>query len=578
VGEVAGALGDAALAESVHQLVQGNPTRAGATLDAVATGEAPPPELHFARTPRTGIGVAHRVSLLFSRPAAPAAIDPVVFPERAREDAEPELHAWVANLFGPQDAVVCHASFAWSDVRGDHTSGPVEVKLSELGLAPLDVLYASTPTEQEERTQLDQRVVLRALERRPVTTLARAQVRLDYTRTSVTSAQLSFDELLELARAARELLTSAEPLSAIDLLLPEEAQRGAGELDVSDLHGRADRAQARLQLIHDDIYPTATDMVVLRAAILAAAVLGVQGAVPVSPVRGSAASAVDAAPLDELALLQAQAASIRDELAERLARTGELAQPAAGAPEQAVVEFELARLEQALGAGFKVVPRFSLDQARAAELEASFTRSTELQGGDPRAATTWIQRAARVRDGVSRLETVLLYGSALGRLDFAFDVAQLPHSSTDRWVALAPETGRVPGGRISLVAKRSSGFDAGESLAGLSIDDWVEVVPNATEDTGVTFHFDSAGAEPPQAWLLAVHPNPLESGANTWDIETIEAILRETLELAELRAVDEDALRGTGQFLPAAYFSSNSAGDTVSTDFTRNAMHGRKRR
>jgi hypothetical protein len=45
-----------------------------------------------------------------------------------------------------------------------------------------------------------------------------------------------------------------------------------------------------------------------------------------------------------------------------------------------------------------------------------------------------------------------------------------------------------------------------------------------------------------------------------------------------LRAVDEDALRGTGQFLPAAYFSSNSAGDTVSTDFTRNAVHGRKRR
>ena len=578
LADIADALGDAALAESVHQLVRGNPTRAGATLDAVATGEAPPPELHFARTPRTGIGVAHRVSLLFSRPAAPAAIDPVVFPERAREDAEPELHAWVADLFGPQDAVVCHASFAWSDAVGDHATGPVEVRLSELALAPLDVLYASTPTEQEERTELDQRVVLSALEHRPVTTLARAQVRLDYTRTGLTSAELSFDELLELARAARELLTSAEPLSAVDLLLPEEAQQGAGGLDIADLHARADRAQARLQLIHDDIDPTTTDMDVLRAAILATAVLGVQGAVPVSPVRGSVASAVDAAPLDELALLQGQAGSIKDELAARLERIGGLAQPAVGAPEQALAEFELARLEQALGAGFKVVPRFSLDQASATELTASFARSSELQGGDTRAATTWIQRAARVREGVSRLETVLLYGSALGRLDFDFDVAQLPHVATDRWVALPPETGRMPGGRVSLVAKRSTGFDAGQSLAGLSIDDWVEVVPSATEDTGVTFHFDSAGAEPPQAWLLAVHPNPLESDAKAWDIETVEAILRETLELAELRAVDEDALRGTGQFLPAAYFSSNSAGDTVSTDFTRNAVHGRKRR
>src|SRR5439155_1905776 len=241
------------------------------------------------------------------------------------------------------------------------------------------------------------------------------------------------------------------------------------------------------------------------------------------------------------------------------------------------VDFELARLAEALGVGFKVVPRFSLAQANASELEASFARSTDLQAGDPKAATTWIQRAARVRDGVSRLESVLLYGAALGRLDFDFDVAQLPHGTTDRWVALAPEQGRVPGGRVSLVAKRSSGFDAAGSLAGLSIDDWVEVVPSEVENTGVTFHFDAPGAEPPQAWLLAVHPDPVGE-RRMWDIETVEAILRETFELAELRAVDEDALRGTGQFLPAAYFASNTAGDTVSTDFMRNVVHRKGRR
>lgn len=577
LADVADALADAALAESVHSLVQGNPTRAGATLDAVATGEAPPPELQFARTPRTGIGVSHRVSMLFSQAAAPAAIDPQQYPERAREDAEPELHAWVSKLFGPQNAVVCHASFSWSDVSGDHTSGPVEVKLSELGLAPLDVLYASTPTEQEERTQLDQHVVRRALEGRPAGTLARAHVSLDYTRTGVTAAQLSFDELLELARAARELLTSAEPLNAIDLSLPEEAQVRAGGVDLVDLHGRADRAVARLKGIHDDIDPTATNRDTLRDAILAAGVLGVQGAVPVSPVDGSVASQVDAAPMDERELLRAQARSIKGELAARLDRVAALVPPAAGAAEAAVVEFELARLAEALGAGFKVVPRFKLPPAKAAELAASFARSTDLQGGDPKAATTWIQRVARVRDGVSRLESVLLYGAALGRLDFDFDVAQLPHGATDRWVALAPETGRVPAGRVSIVAKRSSGFDATGSLAGLSVDDWVEVIPSQAENTGVTFHFDAPGAEPPQAWLLAVHPDPV-GGGPMWGLETLEAILRETFELAELRAVDEDALRGTGQFLPAAYFASNTAGDTVSTDFLRNVVHRKSRR
>jgi hypothetical protein len=135
---------------------------------------------------------------------------------------------------------------------------------------------------------------------------------------------------------------------------------------------------------------------------------------------------------------------------------------------------------------------------------------------------------------------------------------------------------------LSLVAKRSPGFKAAESLAGLSIDDWIEVVPGDVEDTGVTFHFDASGSEAPQAWLVAVHPDPLPARGETdpprWSLETLEAILRETLELAELRAVDEDALRGTGQFLPAAYFASNEAGDTVSTDFGRNAVQARRRR
>ena len=48
------AVSDALLAESVHQAVQGNPTRVASTLDAIAAGEAPPPELEVVRTPRTG--------------------------------------------------------------------------------------------------------------------------------------------------------------------------------------------------------------------------------------------------------------------------------------------------------------------------------------------------------------------------------------------------------------------------------------------------------------------------------------------------------------------------------------------
>ena len=103
-------------------------------------------------------------------------------------------------------------------------------------------------------------------------------------------------------------------------------------------------------------------------------------------------------------------------------------------------------------------------------------------------------------------------------------------------------------------------------LAGLVIDDWVEVVPGAEVTTGVAFHCESPGARPPQAVLLAVPP----PATAQWDVETVEATLLETLELARLRALDPLAL-GTDPLLqralPATYLSMNLAGDTVSTDF-----------
>ena len=64
--EMVDAVGDTVVAESVYQIVQGNPLRSGATLDAIATGEISPPELEVVRTPRTGVGLTHRLCTLFS--------------------------------------------------------------------------------------------------------------------------------------------------------------------------------------------------------------------------------------------------------------------------------------------------------------------------------------------------------------------------------------------------------------------------------------------------------------------------------------------------------------------------------
>ena len=60
------AVSDALMAESVHQVVRGNPLRAASTVESIAGGETPPPELEVVRTPRSGIALTHRLVTLFS--------------------------------------------------------------------------------------------------------------------------------------------------------------------------------------------------------------------------------------------------------------------------------------------------------------------------------------------------------------------------------------------------------------------------------------------------------------------------------------------------------------------------------
>lgn len=119
--------------------------------------------------------------------------------------------------------------------------------------------------------------------------------------------------------------------------------------------------------------------------------------------------------------------------------------------------------------------------------------------------------------------------------------------------------------RASFVVHAPRPLAPGSPLAGLVVDDWVEVVPNRTETTAVSFNYDAPGAVAPQAILLAVSPDnrPL------WTSELLRDTVVEALDLAKIRAVDQDALGEVGHFLPALYFSVNPAGDAVSTDFTK---------
>jgi len=570
--EAVDALSDAFIAESVYQVVQGNPLRTASTLDAVASGEAPPPELEVVLTPRTGVALTHRLVALFG--GSPAVGQEWVSPAVSqRSNAEPYLNAWVAKLLGNPARVRCvieRINPATAEMLESK-----ELRLDELHLSPLDLIYSAGSNRDAQPSELQQRILYSAI-RRPDGFAPDAVLRINPGRApGWATSDLSYGEYTELLRAARQLITGARGIDASELDFPE--QNRASGVDIAELEKRADNAAQALHQAQSDLQGLldtgpAVNLEALREVLLRSAQFGVAGAVPFS-VAGSS-------PADRDVLLL-QGGSIAKELAQRLDRltTLEANFNASSGTVDDKRDQQLARLRSIFGNPFVVLPQFSV--ANATDLERALADSAKVQDNDALTVITWFQRASRVREGVARFDASVRYAEALETGEqLNLRIAQLPYRESDRWVGLPLKPGQgISPSRFSLVVQSAPTIDVKQPMTGLLIDEWVEAVPNARETSGMVFQYDQPDAAPPQCILLAVAPD-LDQPWNLW---SLQQVLLETLDLARIRAVDPDVLEeGTtavglsgavqlsiGHYLPALYFAVNSAGDTVSTDFLK---------
>ncbi|HKE56579.1 MAG TPA: hypothetical protein VKB46_07755, partial [Pyrinomonadaceae bacterium] len=553
--EAVDAVSDALVAESVYQVVRGNPLRAASTVDSIAGGETPPPELEVVRTPRTGIALTHRLLTLFSgKPALSAAWARPENPVRA--NAEPHLNAWAGKLLGNPSKLRCVID------RLDTGTGAVleskELGLDQLHLTPLDFIYAVEGGQGGQKAELEQRI-LYSITRQPNGFAPGSLLRINPNRKPEwTDDELGYGEFSELLRTVRKLFSGVRGIDDEDLNPPDRTTNLS--IDIAELEKRASTAEQALRRILKDFQAplaasNAADLDVLRGLILRAAGFGVSGAVPLS--------AVGALPSDRQTLLT-QAGSIQKELSQRSEQLKALGASSANTIEDRR-DNAVARLRIVFGKSFIVVPRFK--PANAEEIGKALSNSKNLQDGDLLAANTWFQRMARVRDGVGRLNAALSYAEALNTGDkLKLSVAQLPFDATDRWVGLPLKDGKsIPGGKLSLVVQSATPIDVRQPLAGVLIDEWVEVIPSPKETTGIALQYDQPNSAPPQTILIAVPPE-VES---PWTVWSLQQVLLETLDLARIRAVDLDALDDLGHYLPALYFAFNTGTDTVSTDFTK---------
>jgi hypothetical protein len=550
------AVSDALTAETAYQMVRGNTSRLASTLNAVATGEAPPPELEVAITPRSGIPLTHRVLQLFSG-KPPAATGWAAASTSARATAEPMLNSWVARLLGNPKKVRCTVELLDSAGAVNETR---KLLLSDLKLAPLDVVFGVEPLAGAGQiSEIEQRVLYQArLGSNGFPQQAR--LRVQHARPDDLGAQeLTLLDVLEQARKVRRLLTTARAADSEDLNPPERAE--AGEANVTELNTRVTKAERALQAAHKALDTlvrkgAAAESDALRTALLKLGCLGFQAAVPVTAIGDDPTAR---------AALNTQGIALLKESKARIAQMDALIAAPALAERRARREQLLERMRTVFGSSFVAMPLFTYDNSE--ELKSALAANEHVQGGDPLNVYTWFTRAARVRDPLARWSAPLNGAEVLGTGEsLRLEVAQLPFNADDRWVGLPPEEGKdVQAGKLSLVVHPASTLKVDQPLCGLLIDEWVEVVPSSKETTAIAFQFNPPDACAPQSVLLAVPPVPEQP----WTVATLHRVLVETLDLAKLRAVDAEALGEIGHYMPAMFFAFNTNDEVASTDFAQ---------
>jgi hypothetical protein len=516
---------DLLLAESVHQIVRGNPARAAGALDVLNRGEGATAEPQVVATPRTGTSLTNRVVLLLGRDPPPAPGWPT---DGVRARAEPRLAAWAGHILGDPAGISVV-------VRSADSSRAIS--LADLGLGALDVVHE----------QLAPRVLRHA---RNLGVAEGATIDLSETRIAT---------LVAAAEGVRSLITRARVGTGLDLARPQDrgsvisgpppvegSDASADALTTSLPDKDAGNRRARLDAARASLQQAVSALDGISAEGPAPSEAGVTAALDTLACFGIAPGGDPARPPTAAAL-----AAVHDAAATRLGAS-------TTAPDDSSALF---------GEGFPVLalaaPPFPA--ALAASLAADPVAAVPAEvlaplGGEAGALNAWIESYGRVRSGVGRLADVL-FATRLRRTGGPTGLRAIqqpaePFSTAavaqrGQWVGLQFPAPLDPAPVTNLLAHVLGELDADSGIAVLVVDEFVEVVPAEETTTALSFGFDAPGARPPQTILLAVPPVP---GA-AWTVDTLADVIGETVDLAKIRMVDLSAVAWAGRFIPTIYLT-----------------------
>ncbi len=593
------ALGDLCISDSIYQVARGNHVRASAIMDKLAKGDVPN-DIEIIDTPRTGTVVTHKVGIFFeaitgidheltetganSVPKEGSNLETAVTSSGARPTgwnslftpraiAEPTLNKWAGQMIGDPSKIKCQIDYTIGEIVSS-----MSITLADLEIQPLDALHLFGTGPLDGGAELNTRIAMKVksillLPAGFDGTVDDAKISIKYTKrnASWSTDDYSFYEKVGYIQSIRRMITDSAMLAADGLLIPGEEEVEDDKVrnwELGEYLIRIINLQARLKSLSADWNTFFTDEISIkdteghtftnqqidgmRSLLIRSSSFGIPGAVPdnlmgygnkVGLALISASSGVHKAIINRLAEAENDIQLAKDDTKSNNVRVNAIQD--AG--------------KKLLGKVFVMLPHFNLRNGADIKSQLILDQGKGLlREALPTAMERWTNGLARVRERMAGLDTLHMWAENFNLTFPKMQPVQFPFElnedgdSVDHWLGIEfPEGYQPTSDKLSLILMNAEEISIAPDTpkAAMLIDEWVEIIPNINETTGIAFNYDQPDAKPPNNLLLAVTPK--ETGQWHWD--NLVYTLNDTLEMSKNRAVEPEHLEDTvfGQILPA---------------------------
>jgi len=546
--------------EAGYQVTQGNLSHAAAALDAIK-GEIEPPSIESLKTKTSGVGISHRLVTVFEQ------VENEHNLQNCRALAEPVLEKWLEESIGDLQNIGCEVDLL--DSEDDSLVESISIKLSDLNIGYLDLMYLSEEPVEDGASELELRIWKFAQSQKDST---ETDLKYKITEFSPRNTQ-PLHQALETIRYARTFLDKCRPLHSEDLtLLDEKNHYSKAALD--DI--RDERFIPILQTLRVAANADLTEEEQLQFLVQLD---------------------IEAAKVAYLMGVSSDEAALQKEIEQKVSQI-ETALNAYESEEDYKTAFEyLQQIAKSLfGTQFLLLPPALVSD----NFEAGIKNQDKLIGDD--AMTTaeqvwgqtriedWVQGLAQIYESTEGFEDWLMVKKVWGQLmskeqNHHYQIVQEPTLLEYPWIGLSKiEIDAVLQAKYSnstiykdkttgesyplsdgtyypdacestvLYAKKEVVLEKGKIVFGLVIEEFTEHIPDQKINTAVSFHYDAPNSESPQAILLAIHPKAMMDSDFHWEEEDLRDIIYDTIDLYKIRMVDLEAIQEYGYVLPMTHW------------------------